>query len=251
MHRNFWRKEFTLVCLALATLTCGAATADAAVIMTEDFETPAIAIPGATTPTLPSGWVTNNIGLPEIWRPGPLAVGPRWNQAEPMAAPAGGNQILFLDAWEGIYKQAATIAPNTTYTLSAAIGSDLAIVSPLQWSLQMYADLNDDGQLDPGDFLLSQQYGGSGTEAVPAPGDWVTNSTSFDSALIDPNLLGRTLLVLLFNTTNSSTSTSSYDNVTVTAVTVPEPSTVALGLCAAVGFGCLSRRRFGTGEFRT
>lgn len=229
--------------LAAIFLCTASSASQAAVLLFEDFETPAISVPGATSPNLPTGWQSNGIGFPEVWRPGPLAVGPRWNQAEPMASPAGGNQILFLNEWEGIYKQVAAIAPNTTYTLSAAVGYDKAIGNPFNWSLQMYADSNDNGFLDNADTFLAQEFGGSGNEVTPLPGDWATNSTSFDSAQIDPSLLGKTLLVLLFNTLNSVTSTSNYDNVLVTAV--PELSTIHLLLASALGLGLwkLVRRR--------
>jgi hypothetical protein len=229
--------------LAAIFLCTASGASQAAVLLFEDFETPAISIQGATSPNLPTGWQSNGIGIPEIWRPGLFAVPFRWNQAEPMASPAGGNQILFLNQWEGIYKQVGTIAPNTTYTLSAAIGYDKWIGNPLNWSLQMYADSNDNGSLDPDDTFLVQEFGGSGNAVNPLPGDWVTNSTSFDSAQIDPSLLGKTLLVLLFNYNDSIASTSNYDNVLLTAV--PELSTIQLVLASALALGLwkLARRR--------
>lgn len=134
-----------------------------------------------------------------------------FSQVSPLSDSAGGNQLLFLSgANTGVdLVTGFLIDPDTTYTLSAAFGDDLQTTGNNHWSLQVWADTDANGVFDgvAGDTFLGQQFGTSGTQADPAPGEWAVNSFSFDSANT-PSLAGKHLIIFL---NNFSTGTSYYE----------------------------------------
>ena len=71
---------------------------------------------------------SENINDSQVLHPGSTA---DFNQVNGLAAPAGGNQLLFLrGANTGVSFQTNTvIQANTTYVLSAAIGNDTQVTN--------------------------------------------------------------------------------------------------------------------------
>lgn len=188
-----------------------------AIAFTENWETPAIPDDSISTSILFSGWRQysgTNLGIYN-----PLNNSERFNQTNPLAPPAGGNQLLFLSGSNtGIYRMSGVlIEPNTTYTISAAIGNDLLTANIAYWSLQLWAD-SDNSYLFEGsstDTFIGQQFGTSATAVNPEPGNWTLNSFSFDSSTT-PALVGQQLIIFLNNF--GSNTASFYDNVSFFAV---------------------------------
>lgn len=223
--------------LSLSLLAGMAALQDPAeaALFTEDFESPAV---DPTTTVLGldgnNGWNSNGAA---IWEPGAGSVPSRWNQAAPMAGPAGGNQVLFVNSFQvAVNDTGIVIQPNTVYTLSAAVGWDNVYASPGFWSLQLWADKSTPTTfIQPGETFLDQTYSTLAGVNNPTQGNWALNSVTWDSAS-DPDLVGSTLTVLLNNFATGDTVY--FDNIEITAV--PEPGSLAL-----LGMGTLlvARRR--------
>lgn len=216
----------------LAGMAAWQAPAEAA-LFTEDFESPVVD-PTAAVLALHgvNDWDSNGA---MIWRPGAGSVPSRWNQAEPMAGPAGGNQIAFVNPnLVATIDTGVVIQANTVYTLSAAIGWDNLLPTHGSWSLQLWAN-NPTLGVDPGEQFIDQTYSTLAGVNNPTQGNWATNSISWDSAS-DPGLVGSTLSVLLNNF--AAGDTVYFDNIEITAV--PEPGSLAL-----LGMGTLlvARRR--------
>ncbi|HSY20301.1 MAG TPA: alpha-L-rhamnosidase C-terminal domain-containing protein [Candidatus Acidoferrales bacterium] len=83
--------------------------------------------PGTTATIVPAGWTAFNEG-------GPTDIGSQnaggsdYAVHTPLAGPAAGNQYCYINMFNqgitgGIYQDAGTLQPNTTYVLTAAIGS--------------------------------------------------------------------------------------------------------------------------------
>jgi hypothetical protein len=213
----------------------------------ETWETPPVAA-GATSTTLPAPWVrfSGGVSNSQIWHPNSTA---NFNQVQPLAGPAGGNQLLFLNGTNtGIHRLSGVIIQaNTTYELSAAIGNDMQTANTQFWSLQLWADTNNSGVFEGSvaDTFIGQQFGTNAGAVNPAEGDWALNSFSFNSAGT-PGLVGKELVVFLNNFNNGR---SFYDNVSLQTVVqpVPEPASLALlGLTALGGLGVRQRHREST-----
>jgi hypothetical protein len=82
---------------------------------------------GGIVTTVPTGWTAFNEG-------GPSDIGSQWAGGvdytvnTPLAAPAAGNQYCYINMFNssvtgGIYQDVGALQPNTTYTLTVAIGS--------------------------------------------------------------------------------------------------------------------------------
>lgn len=210
----------------------------AAVLLTEGFESPGLA-PGGTTTSLPSGWLSYS---------GPSVVqyvfhptgSTRFTSNTPLQSPADGNQMMVLGRTNsGMYHMvSSTILGSTQYQLSAAIGNSLLEDKDEFWSLQLWADINDNNLFDAGDTFLTQQFGTSSTAINATAGGWATNSTLFDSAS-QPSVVGKKLILFL-NNYGDAFSESYYDNITLAIV--PEPGRAML-VFIGCGFLMLRRRR--------
>ena len=234
-------KMFNSLLVVAVVLLVQPKCATSGVVFSEGWESPALN-PGATSTLLPGNWsLFSNNGSYGIWRPDNHV---NFNSVEPLASPAGGNQLLFLSGTNtgvGIVTT-VTIAPETVYTLSSAIGSGQT-ANNQGWSIQLWADTSGSSTFvgsGGGDTFIGQQYGLTLSAVNPGAGDWASNSVSFDSSTT-PNLVGKHLDIFLNNFLNG---TSYYDNVTLSAATVPEPGSLAMlagfGLATLAG-ACLRR----------
>ena len=102
------------------------ATPQAATVNNPSFEFD-VASPGGVVSTVPSGWTAFNEGGPADIGSG-NAGGVDYTVNNPLAAPAAGNQYCYINMFNsgvrgGIYQDVGALQPNTTYTLTVAIGS--------------------------------------------------------------------------------------------------------------------------------
>ncbi|HEV2695122.1 MAG TPA: alpha-L-rhamnosidase C-terminal domain-containing protein [Verrucomicrobiae bacterium] len=85
------------------------------------------ASPGQVVTTVPAGWTAFNEGAPsDIGSQN--AGGTDYMANNPLAAPAAGNQYCYINMFNpnvtgGIYQDVGKLLPNTTYSLTVAIGS--------------------------------------------------------------------------------------------------------------------------------
>lgn len=236
-------KNFLLLAGAVSLLCANKAALGDTIVFSEGWETPVISsapieiFPGAFIPTdtrLPEGWRTVSNASFSYIQPATS----RFDEFLPITSPADGNQFLVLSGGtgsaSGVLFSADTISADTTYTLTAAIGSVIGTQDNTEWSLELWADTNGDAS---GDILLGGTNGNVPGASNPSRGQWSLNSVSIDSN-DTPEVVGSDLVVLLSNLSNS---TSYFDNVTLSSATsVPEPNT---GLILTLMGGMLAARR--------
>lgn len=207
-------------------------------LLLETFETPTLSAGGSTS-SLPSGWLSYSgpSVVQSVFHPTGVT---RFKETAPLESPAGGNQLLMLGRTNsGVYRMSGTtILGGGVYAFSAAIGNSLLEDSDQFWSLQLWADSNDNGFFDPGDSFLGQQFGTSGTATLAAPGEWAVNQFVFDSST-NPAVVGKELILFL-NNYGDALSESYYDQVLLQAI--PEPNRAMLLLLGGLLLG-LRRKR--------
>ena len=218
--------------VAILLLTTGIASAAAVVVPNFSFENPDLADAAFTSATVSNdttavpGWVTTiNSG------PGKIGV---WNPQNPsflgttgpdpggnVPGSAQGLQILYLAFNRGSGLESVTsgtiaaIEANTTYLLTAAVGSDL-FFNPDIVSIALLVN---------GAVAASSSTTGA---SIPNGGfiDVFTSFTTLPAG--DPRVGGNLAIKLTSSTTNSSDIVQvNFDNIRVDA-SVPEPSTGAL-----------------------
>lgn len=236
----------TGLAVSLATVFL-ATSAGATTLLSESWETPAVTL-GSQSTTLPLAWsrFSGPFDAAQIIRPAGASL---FSAANPLAAPADGGQALLLNGINtGISRMTGiTILPNTTYTLTAAIGNDLQTASEF-WSLQLWADANANDAFNgaQGDSFIGQAFGSSPLATNAPAGAWATNAFSFDSAVATA-VVGQQLVIFL---NNFGAGTSYYDAVVLTATAneaaVPAPFSAALLATALLGLGLRRRGRAAT-----
>ncbi len=125
-----------------------------------------------------------------------------------------GNQVAYSNGGTIAQTLSAVLQPNTRYTLSAYIGRRNELTFPAN-SIRLIAGGN----------LVSSN------SVTPAAGTFERVTVSYTSGGIDDPLIGKPLEIYL----SSFGSHTNFDNVTLDASPIPEPSAI-LGL---LGFGLL------------
>lgn len=125
-----------------------------------------------------------------------------------------GNQVAYSNGGTIAQKLSAVLQPNTRYTLSAYIGRRNALAFPAN-SIQLIA----------GNTLVSSN------SVTPAAGTFERVTVSYTSGDIGDPRIGKPLKIYLA----SWGAQTNFDNVTLDASPIPEPSAI-LGL---LGFGLL------------
>ena len=130
---------------------------------------------------------------------------------------------------------AATLLPDTVYTLSVALavstGDAGAGFSNGGALIELFAD--------SGLTFLT----GVTTPAVSTDGFWTTYTTSYTSPSAGPAIGSQLLIRLQANGNGVNFTSLAFDDVQLTAVPVPEPSTVLMASLGAVSIGLVGWRR--------
>lgn len=194
-----------------------------------------VAGPGGVITTTPTGWFAyNRTGAADIGSQN--ATPSQFSINNPLAAPALGDQFLYVNTFgnnpggiSGVFQPIADLLPNTTYTLTVAIGSRLDRINTAG-TISLV-----DGFDNTGTILAT----GGGLPA--AQDSWEDFSISFTTG---EEVTG--FLTIVLSSVAAETIQADFDNVRLEAVTVPEPSTIASLFAAAAfsgGFLVLRRRR--------
>ena len=129
-----------------------------------------------------------------------------------------GNQVAYNNGGVIHQKLSAVLQPNTRYTLSAYIGRRKALTFPAN-NIQLLA-----GDTGPTTLAISNSV-------TPAAGTFQRVTVSYTSGDIGDPLIGKPLQIYLA----AFGAQANFDNVTLDASPIPEPSAI-LGL---LGFGLL------------
>ena len=162
-----------------------------------------------------TGWTTVS---------GAGAFGPTWTDgaggqyfASGQPAGVGGNVGWGNTVGGGLYQQVGTLAPNTTYDLSVAVGQrkDTAISD---WTMWLRLDSPGWGHAAPPaiDFAAIDYTSGS-----PSAGYFVDKTVSANSADFPGNYVGKDMYVVLY--ANTGGVQTNFDNVRLNATSVPGP----------------------------
>jgi hypothetical protein len=182
-------------------------TPQAGIINNYSFELNVASIGGVVT-TVPTGWMAfNEAGSSDIGSQN--AGGTDYTVYDPLASPANGSQYCYINMFNssvtgGIYQDVGALQPNTSYTLTVAIGSRHdRINSPGIISLV-------NGTNNAGTMLVS----GGGLPA--AQNTWQNYSITFTNGASATGDLTIVLSVL----GNSSTIQADFDNVRLISTSI-------------------------------
>jgi hypothetical protein len=174
------------------------------------FEANAASEAGEVAETVPNGWTAFN----EV---GPTDIGSQWAGGvdyithTPLAAPAAGNQYCYINMFNssvtgGIYQDVGVLQPNTTYTLTVAIGSRADRMN----SSGIISLIN--GASNTGTILAT-------TNGLPATqGGWQDYTVTFTTGAS----VSGDLVIVLSVLGNETTIQADFDNVRLTATPVPQ-----------------------------
>ncbi len=187
--------------------------------------------PGGVTDFLPNGWIAEVRN--SIWRPGPDAIGPRFDDADPLASPAHGNNTLYIDSERAVYKRTdILLEAGKTYTMSAAIGGDRA-VDFSNWQLILRAGAENTGEVVG--FMNENSPGA----VNPSPGQWALNRLVVRGDEAPASTLNQPIVIMLRNSLNGTTAY--FDNVRLTVTgesdlvtATPVPGSVDVNVSAAI-----------------
>ena len=181
--------------------------------------------PGQTTVLTPNGptdWTGFNVGSGGNWDIGLSGEnGPDYS-AGPLAAPASGNSYLWINRFNGngtqvtgVYQDVGSLAANTAYTLTVAIGQRAGTGPNGFWSPGIISLLN--GTDNTGTVLAT----GGGLPSTP--NTWQDYTASFTT--------GATVsgdLIIDLSVLDAPSIQADFSNVELTATSVPEPGTCSL-----------------------
>lgn len=223
----------TTSALALSFLAAATAASSAVSIsvLNYSFEEDIAPNPGVVT-SVPTGWTSFfQVGGSDIGSQNPDSA--KFPINNPLAAPADGNQFVYINTFggnpngrSGIYQPITDLMPNMTYTLTVAIGSRL------------------DRDNSAGTISLVDGFDHNGTILATGgglpetKGTWQDYSISFTTG----DVVNDGFLTIVLSTVAADTIQADFDNVRLEAVAVPEPTTAAL-IAASCGAFLILRRR--------
>ncbi|MDB9404661.1 PEP-CTERM sorting domain-containing protein [Microcystis aeruginosa CS-1036] len=187
-------------------------------VANNSFETPVITAPSGIISSTGSvgGWTFS--GAQPQGFANPVAAhnaGGSWYGSSPGIIPDG-NQIAWSNGGTISQTLSGTLQTNTVYTLRAFVGNRLGVNFP-GYNIGLYAGGN----------LLASNSG-----VTPADGTFAPVTVSYTSGIsVTP---GQALEIRLTSLSGSNAQTN-FDNITLDAASIPEPSAI-LGL---LGFGLL------------
>lgn len=221
----------------IVTNAAGGATSSTAEVITStnivsvynfSFEDPALSGPGTgSNPTTPPAWTEYNQdanGANGVQYAGGNPADYPVNA--PLAAPADGNQYAYVNWFNnsqpttGIFQDVGPLEPNTTYTLTVAIGSRADRVN-LPGIISLYNGPSGSSPVNGATLLID-----NGAGQIPATqGTWQDYSVTYTTG---PSVSGDLLVDLHVNNslaTNGGTIQANFDNVQLSQE--PAPSVVA------------------------
>lgn len=232
---------YKTVALSLAAgLAVATAQASSVTVNNFSFESQAVSPGGAlvTTPNGPTGWSGFRVGSGGNSDIGLGRPGTEFSVANPLAAPADGNNYLWLNDFNGdgsqftgIYQDMGALLANTTYTLTIAIGNrgDTPPNGQATWSPGVISLVN--GADNTGTVLAT-------TTGLPGSVDsWQDFTVSFTTGA---SVAGD--LSILLAVQDAPAIQADFDNVRLDATPVPEPSTYALVLGGLTLFPLVRRK---------
>jgi hypothetical protein len=232
-------KRFYLAAAMGIAVVLTTSPSSAVTITNAGFESPVVG-DGNFTSIAPPGFTAVVGGIVGVFDPvNSFFTGTTGN---PVPSPGEGNQVAFLFASDNqgpsslSQTTSAVIAPDTRYTLSVAVGqAELSLGRPF-------------GGYDIALMSGANVLASASNLVTPAPDSFRTVSVSFTTGTLDPSI-GSLLAIRLSSTASGpggGVITETFmDNVQLSAVTVPEPSGIALASLAAVGLAVFVRRRTG------
>lgn len=201
------------------------ASATAVFVANPSFESPVL-IDGQSLSSGVAGWDAAQIYNPQ----GNQFAGSN-GASGPLPAPADGSQTAY--AYDGLEQQILRgidgtlgtgddplLTPNTTYTLTIAVGhrGDFAYGG---YQMQLFA-------YDPNTTTLTSIASQSNVITAPAAGTFADAQLTVNSNTVNPSLLGQNLAIQFSHTTGGLGTVTDFDNVRFEASTAPEPSSMAL-----------------------
>jgi hypothetical protein len=228
-HRAAFAHIIAVAVVVLAACA-GPVFAGVQVITNPSFETNTLADGASTTGTIFAWSGTGVFG----------AINPTTTQY----AGAGGNvlpgpgtdgaNVAYINGNGTIFQSLTlTLGPSTAYTLTGAVGDPSASTYGSAFA-----------QLIAGSTVLANLN-------IPDPGagNFATWTLSYSSSASQPEL-GQTLEIILGNSASAAGSVVNFDNLSLTTLPAPEPTTLALGLLALsglAGYRFVSQRKANAG----
>jgi len=210
----------SLTILAMAGIGSAQAVTTPVPVTNPSFEDPTLSSGSYTDDSIP-GWIVDASGGYGAGVQYPTSAS--FYSAGPLASPASGNQDAYIQYSDDIYQEVGALLPDTTYTLTLAIGQRYDATGTGFFELV-------NGTTDADTVLKASPV------YSPTPGYFESETLTYTT---DGEATGNLTIVL-----EDSTGQANFDNVGLTASTAtPEPSTYALLLAGLVLLATHLRRR--------
>lgn len=217
--------SFFLVLAFVAASTLGIKGATSVSVVNASFESPVLSpSPGYTNDSV-SGWTID--GSANFGAGIQLFTTASFDSADPLPAPADGNQALYIAHGDTVYQDVGALLADTTYDLTLAVGQRLESANQGGGIFELV-----NGSTDAGTVLVAS------TLDTPTAGTFNLQSISFTTG----NAVSGDLSIVLKQTSGNQVI---FDNVQLTDQAVPEPTTMAFfifGLLGAITLFLFRRR---------